>query len=76
MGSDGNYFIWNKDTKSRLRSTKPAPWPITAGDFIENASLLAFAYGYDYSKGYEESKKNQYPVKIYIRKMKQDEVFK
>eukprot|EP00349_Pseudokeronopsis_sp_Brazil_P004957 CAMPEP_0202961206 /NCGR_PEP_ID=MMETSP1396-20130829/5266_1 /ASSEMBLY_ACC=CAM_ASM_000872 /TAXON_ID= /ORGANISM="Pseudokeronopsis sp., Strain Brazil" /LENGTH=162 /DNA_ID=CAMNT_0049680863 /DNA_START=665 /DNA_END=1153 /DNA_ORIENTATION=+ len=76
IGSDGNYFIWNKNTKSRLRSTKVAPWPVTSGDFLENGQLLAFAYGYDYGKGFEEQKKQKYPVKVYIRKMKQDEVFK
>lgn len=75
-GSDGNYFIWNKDTKSRLRSTKTAPWPITSADFLENASLLAFAYGYDYGKGAEGAKEKQFSVKIYVRKIKEDEVIK
>ena len=55
-GSDGAYFIWNKDTKSRLKSVKPGPAPITAGDFLENGTMFAFAFGYDYSKGLEEGK--------------------
>ena len=38
--------------------------------------MFAFAMGYDYSKGFEETKKNQYPNKIYIRKVKEEEVFK
>jgi len=37
--------------------------------------MFAFAYGYDWGKGAEEAKK-QYPVKIYIRKVKEDEAFK
>jgi mRNA export factor len=55
-GNDGCYLVWNKDTKTRLKSTKPAPWPITAADFLENGTLFAFAFGYDYSKGAEGAK--------------------
>jgi len=36
-GSDGICFFWNKDTKSRLRASKAAPWPVTGADFYENA---------------------------------------
>lgn len=86
-GSDGNYFFWNKDTKSRLRSNKLQSYPITAADFSEDgilfiivylliASLFAFAFGQDYSKGCEDAKKNMFPVKIYVRKVKEDEVYK
>jgi len=75
-GSDGSYFFWNKDTKSRLKSTKAAPWPITSADFLENATMFAFAFGYDWAKGIEETKRGNYPVKIYIRKVKEEEVFK
>jgi len=38
--------------------------------------MFAFAFGYDWAKGIEESKRTQYPVKIYIRKVKEEEVFK
>ena len=75
-GQDGCYFFWDKDTKSKLKSTKAAPWPVTAADYLENASMFAFSYGYDWGKGAEEAKKKEYPVKIYIRKVKEDEAFK
>jgi mRNA export factor len=75
-GQDGCYFFWNKDTKSKLKSTKPAPWPITAGDYLENAQLFAFAFGYDWGKGAEEVKKTQFPVKLFVRKVKDEEAFK
>lgn len=32
-GQDGCYFFWNKDNKSKLKSTKPGPCPITAADY-------------------------------------------
>lgn len=38
--------------------------------------MFAFALGYDYSKGIEETKKTQYPVKLYVRRIKEEEVFK
>jgi mRNA export factor len=75
VGQDGCYFFWNKDNKSKLKSTKPGPCPLTAGDFLENAKMYAFAIGYDWGKGAEESKKG-YPVKLYIRKVKDEEAFK
>ena len=75
-GQDGCYFFWNKDTKSKLKSTKAAPWPVTAADYLENATMFAFSYGYDWGKGAEEAKKKEYPITIYIRKVKEDEAFK
>ena len=69
-------LIWNKDTKSRLKNARAGPGPVTAGDFSNDASLLAFAFGCDYAKGAEERKVNQYPVKIYVRRAKQEEVYK
>jgi len=56
-GQDGSWFIWNKDTKSKLKNTKAGPHPITAADFLDNATQLAYAFGYDWGKGAEESKK-------------------
>eukprot|EP00347_Sterkiella_histriomuscorum_P017243 403350135 len=77
MGQEGNYFFWNKDSKSKLKNTKaltPA-LPVTCGDFLENAQQFAYAYGYDWGKGAEESKKG-YPVKLVIRKVQESEVIK
>ena len=42
-GSDGQLVIWNKDTKSRYKSTAKAPLPITASCFSDDASILVFA---------------------------------
>jgi hypothetical protein len=38
--------------------------------------LFAFAFGNDWGKGAEESKKSQYPVRLFIRKVKEEEAFK
>jgi WD40 repeat protein len=38
VGSDGNFTVWNKDTKSKYKSSKnPAPLPMTAACFSEDA---------------------------------------
>ena len=49
---------------------------MTAGDYLENAALFAYAYGEDWGKGAEEAKKQNYPVKLFIRKVKDDEAIK
>jgi hypothetical protein len=68
-GQDGCFFFWNKDSKSKLKNTKPGPFPVTAADFLDNGKILgvmidftiatqfAYAYGYDWGKGAEETKK-------------------
>ena len=56
-GSDGTFINWNKDTKSRYKSSKPCPFPMTVCCFSEDATILAFASGEDWSKGAENSKK-------------------
>lgn len=47
-GQDGSYFFWNKDTKSKLRNTKPGvpPFPVTAADFLENCKFLMLVVNY------------------------------
>ena len=40
------------------------------------ATIFAFAFGYDWNKGSEETKRANYPTKIYVRKVKEDEVSK
>ena len=52
-GSDGAIIVWNKDTKSKYKSSKKFPAPFTAASFTEDGKLLAYAIGYDWSKGFE-----------------------
>ena len=67
FGSDGVLTIWNKDTKSKYKSTKKLPAPITSSCFSDDGTLLAYAIGYDWIKGYEEQKNNNYPIQIFVR---------
>jgi len=62
-GGDGQWMIWDKDSRTRLKQggfTNKAA--ITALDYSFNGDILAFAGGYDWSKGY--AYENCYPPKI------------
>lgn len=75
IGQDGAYYFWNKDTKSKLKSTKPGPHPVTAADYHDSAQYFAWALGYDWGKGAEEAKRGC-PTRLFVRKVKEDEAFK
>jgi len=51
FGSEGSIIIWNKDTKAKYKASKKFPSPFTAAHFTEDGKLLAYAVGYDWSKG-------------------------
>ena len=72
-GSEGSIIIWNKDTKAKYRASKKFPAPFTAAHFTEDGKLLAYAIGYDWSKG-QMGQQNQagqrYPTKIFVRSPK------
>ena len=58
VGSDGIYSIWDKFKRSRLheRTDLSDKTPLTACDYNSNGNLLAFASGYDWSRGAEAAK--------------------
>ena len=53
IGSDGHFFTWNKDTKSKYKSSKKFPGPICCTDFSDDGKMLVYAIGYDWSRGAE-----------------------
>jgi mRNA export factor len=55
-GSDGSYIIWNKDTKSRYKQSGKTPLPMTVSCFSDDASILCFASGEDWSLGAQSAK--------------------
>ena len=59
-GADGHFYTWNKDNKSKYKTSKKFPSPITAGDFNFDGTLLAYAVGYDWSMGAEAMSQRQY----------------
>ena len=58
VGSDGIYSIWDKVNRSRLfeRTETQDKTPLTACDYNSSGTLIAFASGYDWSRGAEAAK--------------------
>ena len=75
-GSDGTYIIWNKDTKSRYKSSPNAAMPMTVSCFSDDANILAFACGEDWSLGGASAQARQNIVKFYVRACEKEDVFK
>lgn len=50
-GGDGNYYIWDKDKRKRLKSTNGCDAPITACRMSLNGNFAAYAFGYDWASG-------------------------
>jgi len=73
-GSDGAFHFWDKDSKQRLKQFKNCSAPITSARFNATGDLLAYAVGYDWSKGaqfYNEYKTNNH---IYIHPTPESEI--
>ena len=79
-GSEGTIIIWNKDTKAKYKASKKFPAPFTAAHFTEDGKLLAYAIGYDWSKGHGGQRTSQgqpYMNQIFVRSPKiSEEVMK
>ena len=75
VGGDGDYVIWDKDSRSRLKqgslSTRS---PITACDYSNNGDLLAYSSGYDWAKGV--SGDGEFRPLVGIRVLTNEEKFK
>jgi len=66
VGSDGRYSFWDKDARTKLKTSEPMEQPITCCAFTSNGQIFAYAVSYDWSRGHEyynPQKKNY----IYLR---------
>lgn len=75
-GGDGTYTTWNKDTKSKYRSSETFPEPIVAADQTQDGQLLAYGIGYDWQKGAEGLKEKVHVNKLFVRIPDLAEVYK
>ena len=76
FGSDGQWFTWNKDTKSRYKQSTKSLMPITASCFSEDAMILVHAHGEDWSLGAASAQKRQNIIRMFVRRCEKDDVFK
>ncbi|CDQ56064.1 unnamed protein product [Oncorhynchus mykiss] len=53
VGSDGRFSFWDKDARTKLKTSEQLDQPITACSFNNNGNIFAYASSYDWSKGHE-----------------------
>ncbi|XP_034477304.1 mRNA export factor [Drosophila innubila] len=53
VGSDGTFSFWDKDARTKLKSSEAMDQSITKCGFNANGQIFAYAVGYDWSKGHE-----------------------
>jgi len=61
VGSDGKFSFWDKDARTKLKTSDPCPQSITSCCFNASGSMFAYAVGYDWSKGHEMYNANLKP---------------
>ena len=50
VGSDGRFSFWDKDARTKLKTSEQLDQPITACSFNNNGNIFAYASSYDWSK--------------------------
>lgn len=53
VGSDGKFSFWDKDARTKLKTSEQMEQPITRCSFSAKGELFAYAVSYDWSKGHE-----------------------
>ncbi|XP_064626750.1 mRNA export factor-like [Lineus longissimus] len=52
-GSDGRFSFWDKDARTKLKTSEQLDQPIAASAFNAQGNIFAYAASYDWSKGHE-----------------------
>uniref|UniRef100_T1H0D9 Uncharacterized protein n=1 Tax=Megaselia scalaris TaxID=36166 RepID=T1H0D9_MEGSC len=66
VGSDGTFSFWDKDQRTKLKSSETLSQSITKCAFNSNGQIFAYAIGYDWSKGHEHYNPAKKPA-IFLR---------
>ena len=53
VGSDGRFSFWDKDARTKLKTSEQLEQPISGCAFSAKGDLFAYAVSYDWSKGHE-----------------------
>lgn len=53
VGSDGRFSFWDKDARTKLKTSEAMEQPITCCTFNHNGQIFAYSVSYDWSKGHE-----------------------
>jgi mRNA export factor len=52
-GADGTIHFWDKDSRYRLKYSRPVGGTVSATAFNRTGTIFAYAVSYDWSKGYQ-----------------------
>ncbi|CAG0914771.1 unnamed protein product [Notodromas monacha] len=66
VGSDGRYSFWDKDQRTKLKTSDQMEQSITKCAFDASGQIFAYAVGYDWSKGHEHVDPSKKP-KIFLQ---------
>ena len=53
VGSDGRYSFWDKDARTKLKTSEAMDQPISSCAFSSNGQIFAYSVSYDWSRGHE-----------------------
>jgi len=53
VGSDGRYSFWDKDARTKLKTSEQVEQSVTRCAFSARGEIFAYAVSYDWSKGHE-----------------------
>jgi len=53
VGSDGRFSFWDKDARTKLKTSEACDQAITKCTFNKDGQMFAYAVSYDWSKGHE-----------------------
>ena len=53
VGSDGKFSFWDKDARTKLKTSEAMEQSITCCAINAGGDMFAYAVGYDWSKGHE-----------------------
>ncbi|KAL5456926.1 hypothetical protein EMCRGX_G034154 [Ephydatia muelleri] len=73
VGSDGRFSFWDKDARTKLKTSEATEQPITSCAFNFNGNIFAYSVSYDWSKGHEHynpQKKNYIFMRQVTEEMK------
>ncbi|CAI8043404.1 mRNA export factor [Geodia barretti] len=71
VGSDGKFSFWDKDARTKLKTSEAMDQPISSCAFNCNGNICAYSVSYDWSKGHEHhstQKKNS----IFLRSVQEE----
>lgn len=67
VGSDGKFSFWDKDARTKLKTSEQFDQPLTACDFNPHGNIFAYATSYDWSKGHEGFDPQKMKPHIFLR---------